>query len=140
MSLGKDGEHLTEWAGDRSCKLVKVELSGNTYVFTLAELSTSIELCLIELHRCTVANGEDDERLTESRKVQFRHITIDLFRPEVNVSLAGLGFLPRPQQIMLRHLFRERTGHLEGRMASGSRGLMLRHVEPYPALKPAGFL
>ena len=86
----------------------KVELSGNTLVFTLAELSTSIELCLIELHRCTVANREDDERLTESRKVQFRHITIDLFRPEVNVSFAGLGFLPIPEKIMLRqNLVRE---------------------------------
>ena len=75
MFPGKDGEHLTS-----SCKLVKVELSGNTYFFTLAELSTSNELCLIEPHRCSVANGEDDERLSESKKVQFRHITIDLSR------------------------------------------------------------
>ena len=64
MFPGKNGEHLT-----CSCLLVKVELSGNTYFFTLTEFSTSIELCLTELHRCTVANGEDDERLTESRKV-----------------------------------------------------------------------
>ena len=57
-----------------------------------------------------MANGEDDERLTESRKVQFRHIIMDLLRPEVNVSLAGLPFLPIPEQIMLRqHWFAKNT-------------------------------
>ena len=34
----------------------------------------------------------------KSSEVQFRHLPIELFRQEVNVSLACLGFLPIPEK------------------------------------------
>ena len=43
-----------------------------------------------------------------NREVQLRHFLIELFRQEVQISLAGLGFLPTPEQIVLCwHLVRE---------------------------------
>ena len=52
--------------------------------------------------------SKHSERRTVNREVQPRHFLIELFRQEVQISLAGLGFLPTPEQIMLRqHLVRE---------------------------------
>ena len=52
---------------------------------------------------------------TESRKVQSSHFLLELSRQEADISLAGLFFLPLPQEIKLRqHLIREGTRHEEG--------------------------
>ena len=42
-------------------------------------------------------------------------LPVDLFGRKVDIVLVGRGFLPRPQHISMRHLFRQRTRHLEGR-------------------------
>ena len=50
---------------------------------------------------------------------QNRHLLIELFRQEVQISLAGLGFLPTPEQIMLcQHVVREE--HVNKEEASGA--------------------
>ena len=62
--------------------------------------------------------GKDGEHGTEYRKVQCRHLLVELFRQEVDTVLASRGFLPTLQQNNLRqHLFRERTRHQKGMMA-----------------------
>ena len=54
--------------------------------------------------------GKDGGQRTEFRKLQCRHWLIELFRQEVNIVLAGRGFIPTPQQIKLRqHLVRDGT-------------------------------
>ena len=53
----------------------------------------------------TRRNPRDDrkEKLrTEYLKVQFRHFLSELFRPQVDIDLVGLGFLPISQNIKLR--------------------------------------
>ena len=56
----------------------------------------------------------DGEHGTEYRKVQCRHLLIELFRQEVDVVYASRSFLPTPQQTKLRQrLFREGTRHQE---------------------------
>ena len=56
--------------------------------------------------------GKDSEHGTECRKVQCRHLLIELFRQEADLILASRAFLPVRQQIKLRqHLFREGARH-----------------------------
>ena len=48
---------------------------------------------------------KDGENGTECRKLQCRLLFIEFCREEVNIVLAGRGFLALPQQLKLRHWF-----------------------------------
>ena len=75
-----------------------------------------------------------------NRELQSRHFLIELFRQEVQISLAGLGFLPTPEQIMLcQHLVREE--HVNEKEASGAPQFSSRPEAKYvPNGQPLGDL
>ena len=56
--------------------------------------------------------GKDGAYHTECRKVQCHHLLVELFRQEMDIVLAGRGFIPIPEQYKLRpHVVREKTQH-----------------------------
>ena len=53
-------------------------------------------------------------------EVQPRHFLIELFRQEVQISLAGFGFLPTPEQNMLASTWFEKNTSIRRKDASGA--------------------
>ena len=86
------------------------ELHSSTIEVTTLDRAFNLDSCII----CLILGGDIDRR-TECRRMQIRHLLIELCRQEVGIVFVGRGFLPRPLRIKLcQHKVRDgkHTAHV----------------------------